>query len=61
MNAPSTSQGAPQRTLYRDDAGLRQAANFRAFLSKNCSSSVDPARAVVDDWPRWTACVTASK
>jgi|GEM_PF-4036691 len=28
---------------------------------KNCSSSVEPCKAVVDDCPCWIACVTASK
>jgi len=37
--------------------GDRQAA--RSAL--NCSSSVDPLRAVVEDWPCWIAWVTASK
>jgi len=39
---------------------LAQAA-FLALSSKNCSSSVEPCRAVVDDWPCWMAWVTASK
>jgi len=29
--------------------------------SKNCSSSVEPFSAVVDDLPPWIVCVTASK
>lgn len=37
--------------------GDRQAA--RSAL--NCSSSVDPLKAVVEDWPCWMAWVTASK
>ena len=27
----------------------------------NCSSSVDPVRAVTEDWPDWITCVTSSK
>ena len=30
-------------------------------LSKNCSSSVEPLSAVVEDCPPWIVCVTASK
>src|SRR5438552_9951107 len=30
-------------------------------FSKNCSSSVEPLSAVVDDSPPWMVCVTASK
>ena len=37
-------------------------AACETFLSPwNCSSSVDPVSAVVEDWPCWIACVTASK
>ena len=34
---------------------------FNLPASKNCSSSVEPVSAVVDDFPCWIACVTWSK
>ena len=40
---------------------VRPQAAFFLASSKNCSSSVEPLSAVVDEWPPSIACVTASK
>ncbi len=42
-------------------ANGRLAAGQAAFSPRNCSSSVEPFSAVVEDWPCWIAWVTASK
>lgn len=54
-------RAVPYRTARRFIAYRRLAGNQATFLSKNCSSSVEPFSAVVDDWPPSMACVTASK
>ena len=62
----ATPQPGPSPPNPRFDAGGRSfsrapyaACGVRSAW--NCSSSVEPFSAVVDDWPCWIACVTASK
>ena len=65
----ATIRQAARRPSGRRAARLRQRMPLQAFatessafgFSKNCSSSVDPLSAVVDDCPPCTVCVTASK
>jgi hypothetical protein len=49
---PATRPWVAARGLVRAQAAAR---------SWNCSSSVEPFSAVVEDWPCWMAWVTASK
>ena len=44
LRAPKKSRGSPRGSVQHCD----QAAFFSAFLSKNCSSSVEPFSAAVD-------------
>jgi hypothetical protein len=50
---------SPRRPSCACSPGAGQAA--RGVAPWNCSSSVEPARAVVEDSPCWIVCVTASK
>src|ERR1043165_1836996 len=58
---PRRNERARQRRTRRFPLSplVRAQAAWRAPW--NCSSSVDPLSAVVDDSPFWIACVTASK
>jgi len=53
---------APRRAFATKSPVQAFATDSSALgLSKNCSSSVDPLSAVVEDCPPCTVCVTASK
>ena len=59
---PREECGVCRAARLREDPVQPFATDSSAFgFSKNCSSSVEPLSAVVDDWPPWIACVTASK
>src|ERR1700751_5125845 len=53
--------GVPRRNRDRRFSQPLATDSSAFGFSKNCSSSVEPLSAVVDDCPAWTVCVTASK
>jgi len=61
--APADKRLPTQRYVYRslDRPVNAICQEARSTGDSNCSSSVEPVKAVVDDWPPETARLTASK